>query len=99
MSTETGGFAVVNQNDLNAAFARIIQENSSYYLLGYYPTNDRRDGKFRKVDVRVKRPGLQVRSRSGYTAPKGKAAATDQRRRRTPRRRRRSAPRSTARCR
>jgi VWFA-related protein len=72
MSTETGGFAVVNQNDLNAAFGRIIQENSSYYLLGYYPTNERRDGKFRKVQVRVKRPGLQVRSRAGYTAPKGR---------------------------
>ncbi len=74
MSTETGGFAVVNQNDLNGAFARIIQENSSYYLLGYYPTNERRDGKFRKVVVRVKRPGLQVRSRDGYVSPKGRAS-------------------------
>lgn len=72
MSAETGGFAIVNQTDLNAAFARIIQENSSYYLLGYHPTNDRRDGKYRRVQVRVKRPGLQVRSRDGYTAPKGK---------------------------
>jgi VWFA-related protein len=72
MSSETGGFAVVNQNNLNEAFAKIIQENSSYYLLGYYPTNDRRDGKFRKVMVRVKRPGLQVKSRMGYTAPRGK---------------------------
>jgi VWFA-related protein len=75
MSSETGGFAIVNQNDLNGAFARIIQENSSYYLLGYYPSNDRRDGKFRKVEVRVKRPGLQVRARSGYTAPRGKPAS------------------------
>lgn len=74
MSSETGGFAVVNQNDLNAAFAKIIQENSSYYLLGYYPTNDKRDGKFRKVLVRVTRPGLQVKYRTGYTAPKGKPA-------------------------
>jgi VWFA-related protein len=72
MSSETGGFAIVNQNDLNGAFARIIRENSSYYLLGYYPSNDRRDGKFRKVDVRMKRPGLQVRARAGYTAPRGK---------------------------
>jgi VWFA-related protein len=72
MSSETGGFAIVNQNDLNGAFARIIQENSSYYLLGYYPSNDRRDGRFRKVEVRVKRPGLRVRSRAGYTAPRGR---------------------------
>ena len=72
LSSETGGFAVINQNDLNGAFARIIQANSSYYLLGYYPTNDERDGKFRDVTVRVKRPGLEVKSRRGYTAPKGK---------------------------
>jgi VWFA-related protein len=75
VSSQTGGFAVVSQNDLNGAFARIIEENSGYYLLGYYPTNDRRDGTHRKVDVRVKRPGLQVRARNGYTAPKGKAPA------------------------
>jgi VWFA-related protein len=77
MSTETGGFAVVGQNDLNTAFARIIQDNSSYYLLGYYPADDRRDGKFRKVEVRVKRPGLKVRSRGGYTAPKGKPSTPE----------------------
>ena len=77
MSSETGGFAVVNQNNLNAAFAKIIQENSSYYLLGYYPTNDKRDGKFRKVLVRVTRPGLQIKYRNGYTAPKGKAVSRE----------------------
>ncbi len=74
MSSETGGFAVVNQNNLNAAFAKIIHENSSYYLLGYHPTNDKRDGKFRKILVRVKRPGLSVKYRTGYTAAKGKPA-------------------------
>jgi hypothetical protein len=76
MSDETGGFAVVNQNDLNKAFARIIEENSTYYLLGYYPTDDRRDGRFRNVQVRVMRPGLTVHARKGYTAPKGKAPAS-----------------------
>ena len=76
ISTETGGFAVINQNDLNNAFARIIQENSSYYLLGYHPNNDRRDGKFRRVQVRVTRRGLQVRSRPGYRAAKGKPPET-----------------------
>ena len=48
MSEQTGGFAIVNQNDLNAAFERIVEDNSSYYVLGYYPSNDKRDGRFRK---------------------------------------------------
>jgi VWFA-related protein len=76
MSEETGGFAIVNQNDLNAAFERIVRDNSSYYVLGYYPTNDKRDGKFRKIQVRVTRPGVHVQARDGYAAPKGRAAAT-----------------------
>jgi hypothetical protein len=76
VSEQTGGFAIVNQNDLNAAFERIVQDNSSYYVLGYYPTNDKRDGKFRKIQVRVTRPGVRVQARDGYSAPKGRAAAT-----------------------
>jgi VWFA-related protein len=71
----TGGFAAINRNDLNEAFARIIQENSSYYVLGYYPSVDKRDGRFRNVDVRVTRPGLIVRARKGYVAPVGKSAS------------------------
>jgi hypothetical protein len=73
IASETGGFAVMSGMNLNDQYARIIEDNSAYYLLGYYPTDDKRDGKFRKVDVRVKRPGLQVRHRTGYAAPKGKA--------------------------
>jgi VWFA-related protein len=81
IATDTGGFSVLNTNEFATAFDRIIQENSSYYLLGYYPTNEKRDGRIRRVDVKVKRPGLTVRARSGYVALKGKpvssAAATD----------------------
>jgi VWFA-related protein len=65
----TGGFALHNSNSFENAFDRIVQENSSYYVLGFSSTNDRRDGRFRKLDVRVKRPGLIVRGRSGYMAP------------------------------
>jgi VWFA-related protein len=75
LSVDTGGFAAVNTNDFDTAFSRIVKENSSYYLLGYYPTNDKRDGRLRKLQVRVMRPGVTVRSRSGYVAPSGKAAA------------------------
>jgi VWFA-related protein len=73
LAAETGGFAAVNQNDFTGMFDRIVRENSSYYILGYHPSNERRDGKFRNVDVRVKRPGLMVRSRRGYLAPRGNA--------------------------
>jgi len=76
MSEETGGFAIINQNDLNRAFERIIEDNSSYYVLGYYPSNDKRDGRFRKVEVRVTRPGIRVQARNGYTAAKGKPAGS-----------------------
>ena len=70
ISNETGGFAIVGGGDINDHFGRIVDENSSYYLLGYYPSSDKKDGKARALDVRVKRPGLRVRSRKGYTAPR-----------------------------
>ncbi len=73
LAANTGGFAAVNQNDLNGAFDRIVQENSSYYVLGFYSTNDRRSGRYRKLEVRVKRPGLRVvRSRNGYFEARGR---------------------------
>jgi VWFA-related protein len=77
LSDETGGFAVVNQNDFNTAFRRIVDDNSSYYVLGYYATNDRRDGRYRKIEVRVNgQPGLTVRARKGYVAPRGRPPET-----------------------
>jgi VWFA-related protein len=75
LASSTGGFAAVNRNDLNGAFDRIVAENSSYYMFGYYSTNDRRDGRFRKIEVRVKRPGLRVRSRNGYFEARGRRPA------------------------
>jgi hypothetical protein len=72
-SDETGGFASVNSNDFAKAFDRVVRDNSTYYVLGYYSTNERRDGRFRKVSVRLSRPGLDVRARKGYVAPRGRA--------------------------
>ena len=69
VADETGGFALLNQNDFRGGFSRILEDNSSYYVLGYYPTNDKRDGRFRNVQVKVLKPGLKVRARRGYVAP------------------------------
>jgi VWFA-related protein len=77
MSTETGGFATVNTNDFSTAFQRIVDDNSSYYVLGYYPTNDRRDGRFRKIEVKVPgHPQARIRARKGYFAARGRAPET-----------------------
>ncbi len=73
LADATGGFAAVNRNDLDGAFDRIVTENSSYYMLGFYSTNDRRNGRYRKLEVRVNRPGLRVRNRAGYYEARGRA--------------------------
>jgi VWFA-related protein len=73
LADESGGFAAVNTNEFSNAFARIVRDNSSYYVMAYYPQTTKRDGKFHKIEVKVTRPGLTVRSRRGYAAPKGKA--------------------------
>ena len=67
LAAETGGFADVTSRNFAGAFDRIRDENSHYYMIGYYPTSDANDGKFRAIDVRVARPGLTVRARRGYT--------------------------------
>lgn len=75
LAEETGGVAAVNRNDYRESFERIVRDNSSYYVLGYYSDNTRRDGRFRPVEVKARRPGLVVRARKGYTAPRGNAPA------------------------
>jgi VWFA-related protein len=64
----TDGVAIINSNDFAKNLRRISDDLSSYYLLGYYSTNPKHDGKFRKITVRVKRPGVVVRARRGYLA-------------------------------
>jgi len=69
LAASTDGIAVVDTNDLDRGMKRIAADLSSYYLLGYASTNAKLDGKFRKITVRVKRAGVDVRARRGYRAP------------------------------
>jgi VWFA-related protein len=68
LALNTDGIALVNNNDLRKQIRRVADDLTSYYLIGYYSTNGKLDGKFRNIRVRSKRPGLEVRSRKGYTA-------------------------------
>jgi hypothetical protein len=70
-SEQTGGLAMVDKNDMDDAFSRIVKDNSSYYVLGYQSSDPRHDGRFHRLSVKVKRPGLRVRTRNGYYAPAG----------------------------
>lgn len=70
LAEETGGFASVNSNDFSTAFDRVVRDSSNYYLLGYYPTNTRRDGRVRRIEVKVNRPGVKVFARKAYVAPR-----------------------------
>ena len=69
---DTGGIVVKNTNDLVSGIKRVSAESQAFYLLGYSPTNGARDGRFRKIEVRLaadKSKGLRVRARRGYYAP------------------------------
>ena len=70
IAINTGGRAFIKQSDLTWAVTQIVAENGSYYLLGYYPDPYAPDGRFHDIDVRVKRPGVRVRPRKGYVAPR-----------------------------
>jgi VWFA-related protein len=74
LAEQTGGIASVNTNSLTAAFNRIVEANSRYYVLGYYPPTHPRNGRFHKIDVRTKRQGLRVTARKGYGSPRGRTA-------------------------
>ncbi len=73
-AAQTGGAVYVphGANDLNTAFAQIAADLAQQYVLSYYASDDRRDGRFRVFSLRVTtRQGLRVRTRRGYYAPKG----------------------------
>jgi hypothetical protein len=68
LAENTDGIAAISNNDLDVSLRRISDDLSSYYLLGYYSTNRKLDGRFRRLEVRVKQPGIDVRARRGYRA-------------------------------
>jgi hypothetical protein len=67
LAEDTGGIAVSNTNDLGAGALRVADESRTYYLLGYTPPEGKGPRDWRKLKVEVKRPGLKVRARKGYT--------------------------------
>lgn len=67
----TGGLAIVNQNDFEAALKRIDAETSDYYVIGYYSSNPDPTDKTRQLEVRVDRPGVSVWSRGYYSLKPG----------------------------
>ncbi len=68
-ANHTGARAIVNTDDLSYEIDRLMVEASSYYLVGYQTSNGQPDGKFRRIEVKVNKPGLTVRTRSGFYAP------------------------------
>jgi VWFA-related protein len=75
LADNTDGRAIVNRNDLASGMKQIMRDSSGYYLLGYTSTAAPTDGKFHTIDVRVKRPGVEVRARKGYWAYTAEDAA------------------------
>jgi hypothetical protein len=78
LASRTGGRAAYNTNDLGRAIRQAIDDSTVTYTIGYYSTDDRQDGKFREIHVKVNRPHVDVRYRKGYFAlkPADDTAAT-----------------------
>jgi len=68
LAVSTGGVLVANTNDLGTEMKTITEDFRSHYELSYTPSNRIYDGSFRKIEIKIKRPGLSARSREGYFA-------------------------------
>jgi len=66
----TGARAIVNDNEVGAEIDQIFEEAGSYYLIGYQTSNGKPDGRFRRLEIKVNRPGATARHRSGFYAPR-----------------------------
>jgi VWFA-related protein len=68
LAVDTGGLMIRNENNIGRALGEIAEDAGTYYVLGYQPANTNFDGKYRKIEIKVKRPDLRVRARQGYLA-------------------------------
>jgi VWFA-related protein len=70
LAQDTGGTAFQDTNDLSPIFTKVVSDTQAYYVLGYYSSNGKEDGKFRKIRVEARRPDLKLQHRPGYFASK-----------------------------
>jgi hypothetical protein len=68
LSERTGGFAVMNTNEIGKNMLRVVEDVRSHYEITYVPASQVYDGHFRKIELRVSDPKLTVQSRNGYYA-------------------------------
>jgi VWFA-related protein len=76
MAEDTGGRAFFDANSFGQVFDRVVNDTAAYYVLGYTSTNPNRDGRFRRIKVRLKRADLKLEYRSGYYAARDFAHST-----------------------
>ncbi len=77
LAESTGGLMISHTNDVRAGIARAVGDLRGYYEVAYSPANLEFDGRFRKIALKVTRPGVSVQTRSGYFAmPPGEGTAT-----------------------
>jgi VWFA-related protein len=78
LARDTGGFPVFDTNDFSVGLKRILADNETYYVLAWEPEQSYRDGRFRKIEVKLLgHPELKVRTRKGYFAPDDRAKAKE----------------------
>ncbi len=70
LAHDTGGTDFQDRNDLAPVFERVVEDTQIYYVIGYYSTNNKEDGRFRKIRVESDRPDLKLQHRPGYFASK-----------------------------
>ena len=66
LAQQTGGFSIRNTNDLSGGVRRVIEDQKGYYLIGYRPQGATFDRRYHRISANVKRPGLKLRTRTGF---------------------------------